>query len=95
MDAQRAIRTARYRAKEWNLKGDRIGKRELIVDNRQGDKLKFKPAKDVAIEGKKDAWSRVKKADWVIVAWKMSDNPRVAYKVCVRPEQQEAGDDLD
>jgi hypothetical protein len=76
-------------------KVDRVNKKELIVDNRKGDKLKFKPAKDVAVEGEKDAWKRVRKSDWVIVAWKMMDNPRIAYKVCVKPEQKEAGEDVE
>ena len=76
-------------------KVDRVSSKEMIVDNRKGDKLKFKPAKDVAVEGEKDSWKRIKKTDWVIVAWKMSDNPRVAYRVCVKPEQAEAGEDVE
>ena len=73
-------------------KVDRISKKELILDNRQGDKLKFQPAKEVEVVGTKTDWDRVKKNDWAIAAWKMSDNPRVAYKLCVKPEQTEAGE---
>ena len=73
-------------------KVDRVSRKELILDNRKGDKLKFVPAKDVQVVGLKTDWERIKKNDWAIAAWKMSDNPRVAYKVCVKPEQQEAGE---
>jgi len=85
-----AVASAQMR--EFKGKVDRITKRELIVDNRQGDKLRFKPADDVAVEGEKDKWERVKKNDWVIVSWKMMDNPRIAYKVVVLPEQEEDGE---
>ena len=33
------------------------------------------------------------KNDWVVVSWKMADNPRIAYKILVLPEQEEAGED--
>jgi hypothetical protein len=79
--------------REFRGKVDRINKRQIIVDNRQGDKLKFEPAKDVTVEGEKDQYKRVKKNDWVIVSWKMVDNPRVAYKIVVLPEQEEEGED--
>ena len=87
------IASAQFR--EFKGKVDKISKRELIVDNRMGDKLKFKPADDVTVEGEKDAWKKVKKGDWVIVSWKMMDNPRIAYKVVVIPEVKEAGDEVD
>ena len=79
--------------REFRGKVDKINKRQVIVDNRMGDKLKFKPADDVVVEGEKDAYKRVKKNDWVIVSWKMVDNPRVAYKIVVLPDQEEAGED--
>jgi hypothetical protein len=81
--------------REFRGKVDRITKRELIVDNRQGDKLRFKPAKDVVVEGEKDEWKRVKKNEWVVVSWKMMDNPRIAYKVVVLPDQEEEGADVE
>ena len=87
------IAAAQFR--EFRGKVDRINKRQLIIDNRQGDKLKFKPADDIVVEGEKDAYKRVKKSDWVIVSWKMSDNPRIAYKIFVMPDQSEAGEDLE
>jgi hypothetical protein len=73
----------------------KINRQELIVDNRMGDKLKFKPADDVKVEGEKDAWKRIKKNDWVVVSWKMMDKPRIAYKVVVLPEQEEEGEDVE
>jgi hypothetical protein len=85
------IASAQFR--EFKGKVDKISKRELIVDNRMGDKLRFKPDKEVVVEGEKEAWKKVKKGDWVIVSWKMMDNPRIAYKVVVIPEVKEAGED--
>jgi hypothetical protein len=79
--------------REFRGKVDKINKRQVIVDNRMGDKLKFKPAADVVVDGEKDAYKRVKRNDWVIVSWKMADNPRVAYRIHVLPEQAEAGKD--
>lgn len=73
----------------------KINKKELIVDNRQGDKLKFEPAKDVKVEGEKDSWRRLKKNDWVVVSWKMMDNPRIAYKVVALPAQEEEAEDVE
>ena len=87
------IDSAQFR--EFKGKVDKISKRELIVDNRMGDKLKFKPAKDVVVEGEKDAWKKLKKGDWVIASWKMMDNPRIAYKIVVIPEVKEAGEDAE
>ena len=85
------IASAQFR--DFKGKVDKISKRELIVDNRMGDKLRFKPDKDVVVEGEKETWKKVKKGDWVIVSWKMMDNPRIAYKLVVIPEVKEAGED--
>jgi hypothetical protein len=87
------IASAQFR--EFKGKVDKISKRELIVDNRMGDKLRFKPDKEVVVEGEKEAWKKVKKGDWVIVSWKMMDNPRIAYKVVVIPEVKEAGEEVE
>jgi hypothetical protein len=81
--------------REFRGKVDAINKKEVMVDNRMGDKLKFKPAPDVAVEGEKDSWAKLKKNDWVVVSWKMMDNPRIAYKVVVLPPQDEAGEDVE
>ena len=80
--------------REFKGKLDKINKREIIVDNRMGDKLRFKPAKDVVVSGEKDKYDRLRKNDWVVVSWKMMDNPRIAYKIVVLPEQSEAGEDV-
>ncbi len=87
------IASAQFR--EFKGKVDKISKRELIVDNRMGDKLKFKPAKDVVVEGEKDAWKKLKKGDWVIASWKMMDNPRIAYKLVVLPDQEDEAEDVE
>lgn len=73
----------------------KISKKELMVDNRMGDKLKFAPAKDVTVEGEgKTEWGQVKRGDWVAVTWEMFDKPRIAYAVKVLPPKTEAGDDM-
>jgi hypothetical protein len=87
------IASAQFR--EFKGKVDKISKRELIIDNRMGDKLKFKPAEDVVVEGEKTAWKKLKKGDWAIVSWKMMDNPRIAYKVVVIPDVEEVGEEVE
>jgi len=73
----------------------KISKKELMVDNRMGDKLKFKPGKEVPVSGEgKTSWDDLKRGDWVIVTWELFDKPRIAYEVEVVPEKKEAGEDL-
>ena len=76
-----------------------ISSKEMFVDNRMGDKLKFAPAEDVKVvdatanaERKKEKWGDLKKSDWVNVSWKMMDKPRKAYIVKVMPPKEEAGE---
>jgi hypothetical protein len=75
-----------------------VSSKEMVVDNRMGDKLKFVPAEDPQIvdatssERKKEKWSDLKKNDWVTVSWKMMDKPRKAYIVKVMPPKEEAGE---
>ncbi len=76
-----------------------VSGRELLVDNRMGDKLKFVPAEDVQVvdatanpERKKEKWGDLKKSDWVNVSWKMMDKPRKAYIVKVMPPKEESGE---
>jgi hypothetical protein len=81
--------------REFRGKVDKINGEEVIIDNRQGDKLRFLPAEDVVVQGEKDSYKRVKKGDWAVVSWKMMDDPRVAYKIVVLPDQEEGGENLD
>ncbi len=85
--------TASAQMREFKGRVDRINKKEIIVDNRMGDKLKFKKLDETTVEGEKKEWKKVKKGEWVVVSWKMMDNPRKAYKVLVMPEEKESGDD--
>jgi hypothetical protein len=76
-----------------------VSGKEMFVDNRMGDKLKFVPADEVTVvdatgnpERKKEKWADLKKNDWVNVSWKMMDKPRKAYIVKVMPPKEEAGE---
>ncbi len=70
--------------REFTGRVDKINKKQMIVDNRMGDKVKIVYAKgETVVEGTKEAWKKVKSRDWVTVSWKMIDNPRKAYKVVV------------
>ena len=81
--------------KEFKGLVQKVGKRELMVDNRMGDKLKFQPAKDVTVSGEgKSSWAEIKKGNWVVVTWEMFDKPRIAYEVQVIPDKEEEGEDL-
>ncbi len=84
--------SAQYR--EFTGKVDKKSKREIMVDNRMGDKLKFRRLKGTQVEGERSSWKEIKKDDWVIVHWKMMDNPRKAYRIIVTPPKDEAGEDL-
>jgi len=73
----------------------KVTKKELMVDNRMGDKLKFKPGEATPVTGEgKTSWDDLKRGDWVIVTWELFDKPRIAYEVEVVPEKKEAGEDL-
>ena len=87
-----ATALAQYR--EFTGKIDKINKKQLIVDNRMGDKLKFQRVDSTTVEGQgKASWEDLKKGDWATVSWKMMDKPRKAYKVQVTPPRDEAGED--
>lgn len=89
------VASAQAVLREFKGKIDQINKKQMIVDNRMGDKLKFLFIDGTTVEGEKDAVARLKKGDWVIVSWKMMDNPRIAYKVVVIPEEAEAGEEVE
>lgn len=70
--------------REFTGRIDKINKKQMIVDNRMGDKVKFVYAKkETVVEGTKTEWRKLKTKDWVTVSWKFVDNPRKAYKVVV------------
>ena len=70
--------------REFTGRIDKINKKQMIVDNRMGDKVKFVYAKgETVVEGTKEKWKKLKNKDWVRVSWKFIDKPRKAYKVVV------------
>ena len=70
--------------REFTGRIDKVNKKQMIVDNRMGDKVKFIYAKDdTVVEGTKSEWKKLKTKDWVKVSWKFIDKPRKAYKVVV------------
>src|SRR5262245_11001090 len=81
--------------REFTGKVDKISKKEMIVDNRMGDKVKFEKLDSTTVEGEKKDWKNVKKNDWVTVQWKMIDKPRKAYKVVVLPPRKEVGEEVE
>ena len=84
---------AQYR--EFSGQVQKINKRELIVDNRMGDKVKFVKPEGVEVSGEgKTSWDDLDKGDWVTVSWKFIDKPRKAYKVDVGPPPDEEGEDM-
>jgi hypothetical protein len=90
-----ATSPASAQTREFTGKVDKINKSEMIVDNRQGDKVKFEKLDSTTVEGEKKDWKNVKKNDWVTVHWKMIDKPRKAYKVVVLPPKAEAGEEVE
>ena len=80
--------------REFTGRIDKINKKKLIVDNRQGDKVSFVPIDTTEVSGEKTEWKKLKRKDWVTVSWKFVDKPRKAYKVLVLPPRGESGSDL-
>ena len=76
--------------REFTGRVDKINKKQMIVDNRMGDKVKFAYAKgETVVEGTKTSWKKLKNKDWVTVSWKFIDKPRKAYKVVVFEKEDE------
>ena len=77
-------------------KGEKGG---FVVDNRQGDKVKFiRDATSTVVDERasdkpKTKWDELANGDYVSVCWKFTDNPRKAYKVQVKPAPAEAGEE--
>jgi hypothetical protein len=83
------------------VQGMKKGKKgRFVVDNRQGDKVKFIRDKTSEVVDERGAgkpkteWDQLANGDYVSVCWKFTDNPRKAYKVQVKPQPQEAGEDM-
>jgi len=84
--------SAQYR--EFIGRIDQISEKEMIVDNRMGDKVSFAPGSPSRVTGEgRTAWNHLKRNDWVMVSWRMIDEPRVAHEVKVRPPMKEAAED--
>ena len=76
--------------REFTGRIDKVNKKQMIVDNRMGDKVKFIYAgKETVVEGTKSEWKKLKMKDWVTVSWKFTDKPRKAYKVVVLEKKDE------
>ncbi len=73
----------------------KVSPKDLLVDNRMGDKLSFRKVGDTTVAGEgKGSWNDLKKGDWVIVTWEMFDKPRKAYEVKVTPPKEEEAEDM-
>jgi hypothetical protein len=76
--------------REFTGRIDKVNRKQMIVDNRMGDKVKFVYAKgETVVEGTKTEWKKLKQKDWVTVSWKFVDKPRKAYKVVVFEKKDE------
>ena len=77
-------------------KGEKGG---FVVDNRQGDKVKFiRDATSAVVdesggEKPKAKWDDLANGDYVSICWKFTDDPRKAYKVQVKPAPKDAAAD--
>jgi hypothetical protein len=66
--------------------------KQIVVDNKKGDKIKFEQHASSTVVGTKTKWEELKKGDWVAVCSKMLEKPRFAYKVEVQPPKPEEGE---
>lgn len=84
---------AQYR--EFSGQIQKVDGKQLIVDNRMGDKVKFMKPDAVEVSGEgKSSWDDLEKGDWVTVSWKFVDKPRKAYKVNVSPPRDDEGEEM-
>jgi hypothetical protein len=58
---------------------------KLVIDNRRGDRVSFKRSDATTVTGAKQSWQAIEVGDSVSVSWQMTDQPRIAHKVVVRP----------
>ena len=63
---------------------ERVSKQQLVVVNRQGDKMSFARTGATAVSGERVTWESLQAGDSVSVSWKLVDSPLVAYRVVVR-----------
>jgi hypothetical protein len=78
--------------REFTGKVDSISEKNIVVDNRKGDKLKFEKFDGTTVEGEVTTWDEIKKNSWVTVSSNMMEKPkRKAYKVVAIPPVEEAG----
>ena len=76
--------------REFSGKVTGISGDELVVDNRQGDRVSFRRSEATKVTGAKKSWQAIERGDRVNVSWKMVDEPRVAYEVVVMPPKQKS-----
>ncbi len=55
--------------------------KQIVVDNKKGDKIKFEQHDTSAVSGLGTDWDSLKKGQWATVCSKMLEKPRYAYKV--------------
>jgi len=76
--------------REFSGKVAEISDDELVIDNRQGDRVSFRRSEATTVTGAKKSWQAIEAGDSVSVSWKMVDKPRIAYKVVVMPPKQKS-----
>jgi hypothetical protein len=80
--------SAEYR--EFSGKVTEISGDELVIDNRQGDRVSFRRSGATTVTGAKKSWQAIEQGDSVSVSWKMVDKPRIAHKVVVKAPKQKS-----
>jgi hypothetical protein len=85
-----ASATAQGQLREFTGQIDAVDGDKIIVDNRMEDRIAFVRTAETVVQGRRSAWSQLKRKDWVTVSWKFVDKPKKAYVVRVLPPR---GDD--
>ena len=88
---------AQYR--EFSGKIAKVGKKKLSVDSRAGEQVRFRKTNATVVSDQRpprlrhsprEAWADLRVGDWVVVEWKLADEPRRAYRIIVLPPRKEA-----
>ena len=80
-----AAATAQAQLREFTGQIDDVDGSRIIVDNRMEDRITFVRAAETVVQGRRSAWSQLKRKDWVTISWKFVDKPKKAYVVRVLP----------
>jgi hypothetical protein len=84
-------------SREFSGKITEIGKKNVVVDSRMGEKVRFLKTDATVVSDQRPPgmkqpaklrWGDLRVGDSVAIEWRLSDKPRKAYRVIVLPPRK-------